>query len=470
MTIRPDQAKELLQQKIKKFFSECDCRSQSATEGNWLRFAVEIEEVDLLRWLNHQSQSVKLYWQDRENKFAMAGAGAAHSVTDQHTGNYSSSLKIIKHSLKNAVSPLLRYYGGMAFRRECQPEIAWQPFGTFLFVVPRFEIYKEKSRHWLVCNHYLPPKIDKSGQLVELLRKSEKINFESVESLPAPTLFVSRFDSPDYKRWERNIFSALRSFKKQDMEKIVLARKSVFSFNEILNPFTLLSQLSRTAYGGYCFGFQPQRDTAFIGATPEQLYQRCGRHIISEAVAGTRPRGESAVEDQLLEKELISSDKDFREHRFVVNSIFRSLRKMCLSVNEPSPPTILKLNHLQHLYNQLTGQLKEHIDDGDIINELHPTPAVGGFPREAALEQIGWLEPFDRGWYAAPVGWISEDAAEFVVAIRSGLVAGQQLHLYSGAGIVEGSSPSKEWEEIENKISNFIKTLGQSKPDTWRQL
>ncbi len=141
-----------------------------------------------------------------------------------------------------------------------------------------------------------------------------------------------------------------------------------------------------------------------------------------------------------------------------------------MSVNEPSPPTILKLNHLQHLYNQLTGQLKEHIDDGDIINELHPTPAVGGFPREAALEQIGWLEPFDRGWYAAPVGWISEDAAEFVVAIRSGLVAGQQLHLYSGAGIVEGSSPSKEWEEIENKISNFIKTLGQSKPDTWRQL
>lgn len=91
------------------------------------------------------------------------------------------------------------------------------------------------------------------------------------------------------------------------------------------------------------------------------------------------------------------------------------------------------------------------------MSYLHPTPAVGGFPREAALREIAALEPFDRGWYAGPIGWVGKDAAEFAVAIRSGLVAGDRVNLYSGAGIVPGSSPDKEWEEIENKIGNFIK-------------
>jgi menaquinone-specific isochorismate synthase len=95
------------------------------------------------------------------------------------------------------------------------------------------------------------------------------------------------------------------------------------------------------------------------------------------------------------------------------------------------------------------------------LEKLHPTPAVGGFPTDRALRDIARLEPFDRGWYAGPLGWIAKDASQFVVGIRSGLTEGKRLHLFSGAGIVEGSVPEKEWEEIENKISDFVTLFGQ---------
>jgi menaquinone-specific isochorismate synthase len=95
---------------------------------------------------------------------------------------------------------------------------------------------------------------------------------------------------------------------------------------------------------------------------------------------------------------------------------------------------------------------------------LHPTPAVGGHPTSDALKAIRDLEPFDRGWYAGPVGWIGSRGAEFAVALRCGLVRRDTLSLYSGCGIVEGSKPDAEWKEIEQKISDFIRVFGLEVP------
>jgi menaquinone-specific isochorismate synthase len=100
------------------------------------------------------------------------------------------------------------------------------------------------------------------------------------------------------------------------------------------------------------------------------------------------------------------------------------------------------------------------VTDAEVLRALHPTPAVGGYPGVEALEEIRALEPFDRGWYAGPVGWIGADAAEFAVGIRSGLVRGNTLALFSGAGIVAGSAPEGEWAEIEQKIGDFTRMFG----------
>ena len=120
---------------------------------------------------------------------------------------------------------------------------------------------------------------------------------------------------------------------------------------------------------------------------------------------------------------------------------------------------MLKLARVQHILKRFRFSLKKSVSDFELINALHPTAAVGGYPKENIKNEIHALEQFDRGWYAAPVGWIGKDASEFAVAIRSGLIDKDTLYLYSGAGIIDGSVSESEWDEIENKISNFLKAL-----------
>jgi menaquinone-specific isochorismate synthase len=120
----------------------------------------------------------------------------------------------------------------------------------------------------------------------------------------------------------------------------------------------------------------------------------------------------------------------------------------------------MRLSRGRHLVTRVEGVASEGVGAAELLNGLHPTPAVGGYPTEDAMVAISKLETFDRGWYAAPVGWIAADAAEFAVAIRSGLVEGKKVSLYSGAGIVGGSTADGEWSEIEDKIEDFISVFG----------
>jgi menaquinone-specific isochorismate synthase len=128
--------------------------------------------------------------------------------------------------------------------------------------------------------------------------------------------------------------------------------------------------------------------------------------------------------------------------------------------------SLLRLANKQHLFSQVTADLLDDVSDGELVDRLHPTPAVGGYPTENALDEIRRLESFQRGWYAAPVGWIGADEAEFAVAIRSGVVQAERLTLYSGAGIVPGSTAAAEWDEIEQKISDFLSLLKRAESDT----
>ena len=163
--------------------------------------------------------------------------------------------------------------------------------------------------------------------------------------------------------------------------------------------------------------------------------------------------------------ELLSSQKDQLEHQIVRKSIRQQLHR-CLepdSLSVSNKPKLMPLSKTQHLCSVVQATLHDSVSDGQLIERLHPTPAVGGYPTGNALSEISRLEPFDRGWYAAPVGWVSRDAAEFAVAIRSGLLRGDELSLYSGAGIVPGSDADEEWDEVEHKLVNFMNIIGRDR-------
>jgi menaquinone-specific isochorismate synthase len=245
-----------------------------------------------------------------------------------------------------------------------------------------------------------------------------------------------------------------------EYQKVVLARQTSFKSVGAIDPFLLLRRLRDINPEGFHFAIQPVHGTAFIGASPERLYRRTGDLIRSEAVAGTRRRGESMAEDRAMGDALLESEKDVREHRYVAENIREHFHRLAANFDMDPCLSLLKLSRLQHLYRGFRGRLAPGVTDAEIVRSLHPTPAVAGHPTRRAMEEIAALEPFDRGWYAGPVGWIGPGGAEFAVAIRSALVHQDRLILYAGAGIVEGSRPAAEWEELENKIAGFVRILG----------
>jgi menaquinone-specific isochorismate synthase len=275
--------------------------------------------------------------------------------------------------------------------------------------------------------------------------------------LPAP---VSREYEPGRSGWEENVRRALAAFDAAELGKVVLARRVTLGFEEALDPLLLLKDLAAVTPGCFRFLFEPAEGAAFVGASPERLFRVEGRTVLSEAVAGTRPRGLSEADDAGLREELLGSEKDLLEHGYVRRSIREALGRLCEDLEISCRPEELRLAQGRHLRSPLQGKLRRGVTATGVLEALHPTPAVGGYPREAALSFIRELEPFDRGWYAGPVGWVGANEAEFAVGIRSGLLLGHRLELYSGNGIVAGSDPAEEWAELEGKLGAFWKVLG----------
>jgi menaquinone-specific isochorismate synthase len=325
-------------------------------------------------------------------------------------------------------------------------------------VLPRLELVAGEVGTELACTLLPLRDADRVEEIVAEILESPLPSGKPDGDLP---LALSRQDTPDRAGWEVNISHALSAFRRGELDKVVLARRAEFEFAGELDPELLLANLEATTPGCFHFGFRPRVDAAvFVGASPERLYRREGRKVASEAVAGTLPRGDSGEDDESLAARLLGSDKDRREHGYVREGIRESLRGLCEELEVEEEVSEMKLASRRHLVSGVRGTLREGVTDADILSAMSPTPAVGGYPDEAARSFLREAEPFDRGFYAGPVGWIGADAAEFAVGIRSGLVDGNRLALYSGAGIVEGSTANGEWREIEQKLSDFASVLG----------
>jgi len=422
-----------------------------------IRLAVQVPDRPLLPWLQRQSVSLKTYWSNRDNRFEVAGIGAADYIDDASGYGYRRVFERL-HTYLDRSDPDVRYYGGFKFAPGQTFHGSWKRFGRYYFILPRFELIRSTDKTLFVCNLH----VDADGyDPASIMTQLEAVTFD-IESIADGTpKMISETDFPDKNQWKANVQSALKAFKARRYEKIVLARKRALEFSDNINHFIILQKLKEKAASSYTFCFQPEDNLAFIGASPELLYYRKGRKLQSEAVAGTRTRGRTSREDQGLGEELLRSEKDLREHRYVVDSIkdaFTNLTPPKLNCNNMSV-SLLKLARIQHLIASFDTQLKENVSDAELIETLHPTAAVGGYPKDKAVEEIGRLEGFNRGWYAAPVGWVKRDAAEFVVAIRCGLVKDNTLNLYSGAGIINGSVPDNEWDEMNNKIDTFLSVL-----------
>ncbi len=422
----------------------------NAPRSGFCRVEVPAPDMAAIDWLIAQPFADKGYWSDRDDSLEVAAAGEADTIKGSSKASRASLFEAVESRLADAPAAL-RYYGGFRFAADRVVDAGWKPFGAFRFLLPRFEFIQRNGINTLACN-FRRNQRDAALSAIEHLKSARSPRADHM-----PRRLASR-DEPDVEGWRSAVAEVLENIRAGKLEKAVLARRTVMDFFGRVDPLLIMARLRREMPGCFNFCGSHRGLVAFAGASPERLYRRDGRALKTEALAGTRPRGATPEADARAADELLASGKERAEHAVVADSICEALRPIA-EVECAAEPRILRLPNVQHLHTTITARLAPGASDAEILARLHPTPAVGGWPKARALKLISQLEPFDRGWYSGPVGWVERDAAEFAVAIRCALVLGPRLCLYAGAGIVEGSNADDEWRELDGKALGLMKVL-----------
>jgi menaquinone-specific isochorismate synthase len=366
------------------------------------------------------------------------------------------------------------FFAGFAFHDEVE---AGEPFPAAYAFVPRWQVALAGTTTTAVANLWVTADADLGALALRVWRAHQKFTrFEYQDSedgglgsggMPSargappreegtpPTW--TRSETGDYRA---SVARALDRIAAGDFKKIVLARAQELTADRPLHPLRMLNGLRQRFPDCYAFSFTRGRGPSFIGASPERLVRVSKGRLETEALAGSIRRGAGASEDAALAGTLLRSEKDLREHREVLDDIVARLAPLGIRPEYPAQPQIRRLANVQHLDTPVNATLPEHVSLLDVIGAMHPTPAVGGTPREAAVSRIRELEGFPRGLYAGALGWLNaRGGGEFFVGIRSALVEGAQARVYAGAGIVAGSTPEKEFAETELKFKAILDAL-----------
>lgn len=345
----------------------------------------------------------------------------------------------------------------------------WASLTSPGFVLPRWTVFRTAARVTL--------QLAVEGPIDASMRQTIERDLTSIESvLSAESASVQPWTRPfpaiippgqDATSWQASVESAVTAIRKGHLQKVVLSRFVTHNFPHPVSPVALLRRLSESGAGRYRFGLR-QGDTAFMGASPECLFDKRRDSVRVEALAGTVDLGPDRSVEALIRatEHLFTSVKDLEEHSLVVRGVLDALDPVSESVASAEWPLVRAARGLAHLSTDVTAELWPGVTPLALINALHPTPAVGGLPSSAALEFIQHVEPEPRGLFAAPVGWISPSGdACLAVAIRSTLLCGDQARVYAGAGIVSASDPVAEWEETAAKL-RWLWELGTDDEDT----
>lgn len=335
--------------------------------------------------------------------------------------------------------------------------------------LPRWQVSRSAGKYGAVANLKVEADTDIDGLVMRVWGAYRKFGvFDYADELdpsvaPKPEVISRRELAPDV--YSNAVEQALEAIGGGAYEKIVLARGVELEADRPWQPLNALNRLRERFGGCFTFSFSGGDARSFIGATPERLLQMRDGRLLTEAIAGSAPRGATAGEDAKYGRGLLHSDKDLHEHICVRDSILRRLQMVGVDGRAESQPQLLPLANVQHLRTRIEADVGDSVHLLDILAEMHPTPAVGGSPREEAVPHIARLEQIERSLYAGVVGWFNHlNEGEMVVGIRSALIEDKLARLYAGAGIVKGSTPEKEKRETELKLKAILDVLAPSQP------
>lgn len=411
------------------------------------RISVDLQPLhsaELIEWFDAQVLFPQFYWQSRDSDEEVVALGQCRHFADIKTA-------------KQQLSSQQRIWGGSGFSHQDY------------YFLPQIELTRNNATWQLSVNFPAYPQgLNESS--IDCLTSHAVYKTKLLESLacliaPAPTpipltyKIAARSHHPEFNHWSQLVTKALTAIQQQNFDKVVLARQTILTLNRPLSAAQFLQQSRLVNQQCFHFIFALKPDDYFVGSTPERLFMRSQSQLNTEALAGTAARSDDSVEDRALANWLLHDPKNRYENQLVVDDLMSRLQPRCDSLQVSMRPELVKLRKVQHLKHHISAQLTAGIDDAELLASLQPTAAIAGLPRKPALDFIAENEPFARGWYSGALGYVSQQQSEFCVAIRSARILGSQLHLFAGAGIVPGSDPVSEWQELERKTATLLTLL-----------
>ncbi|MFI5355905.1 MAG: isochorismate synthase MenF [Opitutales bacterium] len=456
---------------LQAFLAQCQHAVNRAHRAQLVSISMEVDALDPLAVLSSifDPDERHFYVERPAEHLAIAGAEAVLEFTTGGPGRFEACQAFIDDVLANAIIvgdqgvPFAgpHFFTALSFFDTVS---AGEPFPAASVFVPRWQVATRADRTVAVANLMIDLDTDVGAAADKIWRAHTKFGaFSYAAKVFTPDAEAPRITLQEIggsERYLRSVHQAVTRIAGGDFDKIVLARAKDLTTTETLHPLQALDGLRQRFTECYAFTVANGTGQSFIGASPERLARVYGGMLTTEALAGSTRRGTDAAEDEALGTALRQSDKDLREHQLVLDSIVRRLKPFGLQLDMPARPELRRLANVQHLHTPIRTALPVGLRLLDVLAQLHPTPAVGGVPRTAALAGIRELEDFSRGLYAGALGWIdSRGNGEFFVGLRSALIDGPKARLYAGAGIVAGSQPEQELAETELKFQAMEKAL-----------
>lgn len=462
--------------------------STKTTTTRLISVSTPCEQIDPMAVLRHTLGQERFYWDDNRSGITYVGFGIAVDLQAWGIDRFTNIKTQVQTLFENArIQPDIpdfaepQLFGGFSFSADFTPDNTWSIYHPAQFILPHYQLAIRTNSDgsqstWLTLNT-LFENLDETQLGKELEKELEQIGTQLQDPLatmlarlqsletsgdPVPHPPINQLEYPmDYETWEAMLNAAIEQFHAGHLDKVVLSRVAEIRFSQTVNVDKALTFLNDQYPNCYRFLFEPRAHHAFFGASPEMLVSTSGRELTTMGLAGSEPRGESTAEDDRLGQQLLDSPKDRHEHDLVVQAIRTRLSKISSELDIPTTPSLLKLSNIQHLYTPIRATLNDQLTVFDLVELLHPTPALGGAPRTDALKFISAHEPVPRGWYAAPVGLVNRRLeGAFSVAIRSAVTEYERVWLHAGAGIVAASEPQKEWDETALKFRPILNALG----------
>jgi menaquinone-specific isochorismate synthase len=409
-------------------------------------------------------------WEQPDREFALAGLGVAHEASSRGKERFDD---VAEECLRIGAGAVLDeprglpagagpvWLGGFAFDPDGGNSTTWSSLAPASLVLPEVSLCRSGGRTFLTLNVIVRPgdDVDRRGEGL----RSRLLSLGSTTPLPLldphPTAHAEIRSARPPREFEAAVEGATSRIAAGEMSKVVLAREVIVCAAAAHDPAAVFGGMREQFPACFCFCCGTP-EAAFLGASPELLVRRSGASVSTVALAGSTRRSSDPAVDDHLGEQLLRSDKDRREQRIVAERIVRALRPHAVWVEAAAEPEIVKVANIQHLATPVIAQMADPRSAIELAGLLHPTPAVGGEPWPAAAAAIADLEGMDRGWYAAPVGWMdATEDGEFCVALRSALLRDREAHLFAGVGVVAGSDPEAELAETEVKLGALLPLL-----------